>query len=113
LLVGTEGVLLNPHNGSTPVLFPQDKFINYKIPEFEAGNHYTSFVVACLGGAKTESHFAQTGPMTEAIILGTVAIRVPDTLLKWDFEKMKFTNNRDAEKYLRRSYRKGWRVAGF
>jgi len=25
-----------------------------------------------------QSHFAQTGPMAEAIILGTVAIRVPD-----------------------------------
>lgn len=31
-------------------------------------------VDACLGGEKTESHFAQTGPMTEAILLGTIAI---------------------------------------
>jgi hypothetical protein len=51
--------------------------------------------------------------MTEAILLGTVAIRVPDTLLEWDSAKMRFTNNPEAERYLRRKYRKGWSVGGF
>ena len=112
MLIGTEGALLNPHGGM-PVLLPEEKFINYKVPQFEPGNHYHSFVVACMGGPKTESHFAQTGPMTEAILLGTVAIRVPEKLLEWNAAKMKFPNYSDAEKYLRRSYRKGWRAAGF
>jgi predicted dehydrogenase len=112
MLIGTDGALLIPHDG-IPVLLPQDKFINYKVPEFESGNHYESFVVACLGGPKTESHFAQTGPMTEAILLGTVAIREPGILLEWDTVKMKFPNYGDADKYLRRSYRKGWKAAEF
>ncbi len=112
MLIGTEGALLNPHDGF-PVLLPESKFAGYKMPEFESGNHYASFVVACLGGPKTASHFAQSGPMTEAILLGTVAIRVPDTLINWDAEKMKVTNNPEAEKLLRRDYRKGWGVAGF
>jgi predicted dehydrogenase len=112
MLIGTEGALLNPHDGF-PVLLPESKFANYKMPEFEAGNHYHSFVVACLGGAKTESHFAQTGPMAEAIILGTVAIRNPDILLEWDSVNMKFPNCPDANKYLKRTYREGWNVAGF
>lgn len=113
MLIGTEGALLIPHGGEKPVLFPEEKFKDYKLPEFEAGNHYHSFVVACLGGPKTESHFVQSGPMTEAILLGTVAIRVPDTLLEWDAEKMKFRNNTEAEKYLHRSYRKGFKAANF
>ena len=83
------------------------------MPEFESGNHYNSFVKACLGGPRNESHFAQTGPMTEAILLGTVAIRVPDSLLEWDSAKMRFTNNPDAGRYLRRRYRKGWSAGGF
>jgi predicted dehydrogenase len=112
MLIGTEGALLIPHN-ELPVLLPESKFINYKIPEFEAGNHYHSFVVACLGGPKTESHFAQTGPMTEAILLGTVAIRIPDKLLEWNSVNMKFSNYPEADKYLRRKYRDGWHVAGF
>lgn len=112
MLIGTEGALLIPHGGM-PVLLPESKFTDYKMPQFEAGNHYHNFVVACLGGPKTESHFAQSGPMTEAILLGTVAIRVPDKLLEWDTVRMRFPNNPEAEKYLRRSYRKGWKAAGF
>ena len=112
MLIGTEGALLNPHQGM-PVLLPEEKFRDYKLPEFENGNHYASFVVACLGGPGTESHFALTGPMTEAILLGTVAIRIPDTLLEWDAGKMEFSNNADAGKFLRRKYRKGWSAGGF
>jgi hypothetical protein len=112
MLIGTEGALLIPHGGM-PVLLPENKFENYIIPEFENGNHYHSFVVACLGGPKTESHFAQTGPMTEAILLGTVAIRIPGQLLEWDSVKMEVPNYPDANKYMRRVYRKGWNLAGF
>jgi hypothetical protein len=112
MLVGTEGALLIPHQG-TPVLLPESKYSDYKAPELEPGNHYQNFVVACLGGPPTESHFAQTGPMTEAILLGTVAIRVPDTLLEWDSVNMKFTNYPDADKYLSRNYRQGWNTGGF
>jgi hypothetical protein len=61
----------------------------------------------------TASHFAQSGPMTEAILLGTVAIRVPDTRLEWNAAKMKITNNSEANKLLGRDYRKGWGVTGF
>lgn len=112
MLIGTEGALLIPHGGM-PVLLPESKFSDYKTPELEARNHYHHFADACLGVAKNESHFVQSGPMTEAILLGTVALRVPDTLLEWDADKMKFTNHPEANKYLRRVYRKGWKVRGF
>jgi hypothetical protein len=95
------------------VLLPENKFVNYNMPRFEAGNHYHNFVVACLGGPKSDSHFARTGPMAEAIILGTVANRVPDQLLEWDSVNLKIPNWPDAEKYLQRTYRKGWGIAGF
>ena len=112
MVIGTDGAMLIPHQ-EMPILFPEEKFVNLKIPEFEAGNHYHAFVVACIGGPNTESHFAQAGPMTEAILLGTVANRVPDQLLEWNSEKLEFTNNADANKLLRRTYREGWNVAGF
>jgi predicted dehydrogenase len=112
MLIGTEGALLIPHQGTT-VLLPESKFLNHFPPQLEPGNHYQNFVVACLGGPKTESHFAQTGPMTEAILLGTVAIREPDQILEWDSVNMEFPNYPDANKYLSRVYRKGWSTAGF
>ena len=112
MLVGTKGALLVAHANDL-VLLPQSKFKDHKIPNFKERNHYHHFVDACLGGEKTESHFAQTGPMTEAILLGTVAIRVPDTFLEWDSAGLKFPNYPEAEKYIRRNYRDGWHVGGF
>ncbi len=112
LLVGTEGALLVAH-GNDLVLLPQSKFGNYKLPKFNDRNHYHHFADACLGGENTESHFKQTGPMTEAIILGTVAIQVPDTVLEWDAENLKIPNSSEANKLLSRNYREGWHVAGF
>ena len=112
MIVGTEGALLIAHTGGLALL-PLDKFEDYEKPKFQDRNHYHHFVEACLGGEKTESHFVQTGPMTEAILLGTVAIRMPDILLEWDAEKLEFPNNPEANKFLRRTYREGWGVAEF
>ncbi|MCC6288172.1 MAG: Gfo/Idh/MocA family oxidoreductase [Chitinophagaceae bacterium] len=110
MLIGTEGALLIPHGGEMPVLLPVEKFQNRDFKKFESRNHYHHFVDACLGKEKTESHFAQSGPMTEAILLGTVAIRVPDQELLWDATNLSFTNNAEANKYLKRVYRKGWEI---
>ena len=112
LLVGTKGALLIPHGGEAPSLLPADKFSHTIMPAFESRNHYHHFVDACLGGEKTESHFGQSGPMTEAILLGTVALRVPNELLKWNAAKLKFDNYPAANKYLSRVYRKGWQING-
>ena len=112
MLVGTEGALLIPHGG-TPVLLPLTKFKDLQYPKLEERNHYHHYVDACLKKAKTESHFAQTGPMTEAILLGTVAIRVPGKVLEWDALNLKFPNAPEADKFLKRQYRNGWEVKGF
>jgi predicted dehydrogenase len=112
MLIGTEGSLLIPHN-SPPQLLPESKFSSVQPPKLPPRNHYHHFVDACLGGEKTESHFAQTGPMTEAILLGTVAIRVPGQKLAWDSARLKVTNQPEANRYLQRHYREHWHVAGF
>ncbi len=112
MIIGTEGALLVQHGGSL-VLLPREKYVKHKIPSFIDRNHHHHFVDACLGGKNTESHFKQSGPMTEAILLGTVAVRVPDQLLEWDSSNMTFPNRPEANQYLQRRYREGWHVAGF
>jgi predicted dehydrogenase len=112
MLIGTEGSLLIPH-GAPPQLLPESKFSGVKPPKLPSRSHWHHFVDACLGGEKTESHFAQTGPMTEAILLGTVAIRVPGQKLEWDSARLTVTNHPDANHYLQRRYREGWHVARF
>lgn len=111
MVIGSEGALLLPHT-SGPVLLPKGKFEGRPKPKLAARNHYHHFIDACLGGELCESNFVQTGPMAEAIILGTVAIRVPDTVLQWDAKRLAVTNSEAANRLLRRSYRKGWEVRG-
>jgi hypothetical protein len=72
--------------------------------------HYFNFVNACLGGEPTASHFMQTGPMSEAIILGTVAVRMPGVELQWDAKNLRIPNHPEADHLLRRHYRPGWEV---
>ena len=112
MLIGTEGSLLIPH-GYPPQLLPEEKFKDVKRPQLPPRNHYHHFVDACLGGENTESHFAQTGPMTEAILLGTVAIRLPGQPLNWESSRFKITNRPEANALLQRNYREGWHLAGF
>ena len=110
LVVGTEGALLLPH-GSGPRLLPQEKFAKVPRPKPEPRNHYHHFIDAILGKAKNESHFPQTGPMTEAILLGTIAIRQPGQTLEWDAKSMSFPEAPAANKFVRRTYRKGWEIS--
>ena len=112
MLIRTEGALLLPHS-SGPRLLPGEKFAKVPRPKPAPRNHYHHFLDAILGTAKNESYFEQTGPMTEAILLGTVAIRTPDTKLDWDPQALKITNHEAANQLLKRNYRQGWEIPGF
>lgn len=109
MLVGTEGALVQSV-GSGPLLLPADKFKSYPRPKLPPRDHYRGYVDACLGGDSTRSSFTQTGPMTETILLGTVAIRCFDQELRWDPAAMTFPNFPAAERHLRRRYRHGWQL---
>ena len=50
--------------------------------------------------------------MVEAVLLGNVAERVPDTLLNWDARRMRVTNSVKATRFLYRDYRPGWELKG-
>ena len=82
------------------------------MPEVKGANHWHQFVDAILGKDKTQANFDYAGPLTEAILLGSVASRFPKTTLEWNAKKLKFTNVKEANQFVRREYRKGWEVAG-
>lgn len=111
ILIGTEGVLLVPHNESHPVLYPVAKFKDFKLPQVKGTNHWHQFVDACRGEGKTTANFAYAGPLTEGILLGDIASRFPQTTLKWDARRMKF-DLRAADQFVRRDYRAGWAIEG-
>jgi len=51
--------------------------------------------------------------MTEAILLGTIAIRVPGQKLEWDSSRLKIQNRAEANSFLRRNYRDSWHFSRF
>ena len=111
LYIGTEGVLLHPH-GSSPRLFPMEKFKGFKYPKMEPRNHWFDFIDCCLKGGETRptANFDYAGPLTEAVLLGCLASAFPNESLIWDAPGLKIPNNAEADKLVRRNYRKGWEL---
>lgn len=110
IFIGTEGVMALPHFAK-PQMYPDAKFTDFQYPNLKELDHWGSFVDACLGEGQTTANFAYAGPLTEAVLLGGVASRFPQTTLEWDARKLKF-NVREANQFIRRKYRKGWSVKG-
>jgi len=111
IFVGTNGVMLLPHIGK-PQLLPAARFEGFQMPEVENGNHYKLWLEAVRSNGKTTASFDYSGPLTETVLLGGVASRFPQTTLEWNSKALKFSNLAEANRFLRRTYRKGWEVSG-
>ncbi len=111
LFIGARGAMLLPHRAD-PILLPEPQYRDFKAPAIEPANHYFQFVDAVLGKVQASAPFSYAAPLTEAVLLGPLATRFPHTTLEWNAPKMKFRNSAEANRYLRRPYRAGWRVKG-
>jgi hypothetical protein len=106
-------VLLAPHGGF-PVTYPLEKFAEYRYPKVPARDHYLDFIAAVRGeDVKPIADFVTyAGPLTETVLLGGLASRFPNETLDWDAANLRFTNNKVANGFIRKTYRKGWEVDG-
>ena len=111
IYLGSDGVLYSPYI-AMPILLPEERFRDYKMPRPGGENHYLQFVKACRGNGRTSTPFDYAGPLTEMVLLGCLATRFQKATLEWDAAKMQVTNNRDATALVRRTYRKGWEMNG-
>ena len=111
VVIGEEGTMIIPHVGA-PILYPLNKFKDYPKPTLEPINHYHQYVEAALGNGVGGSHFDYAGPLTEAVLLTTIADRFPGETLEWNAERLRFSNHKEANKFLRRKYRDGFEVKG-
>jgi predicted dehydrogenase len=117
IFVGDEGIMqVSP--GSPPRLHPQEKFRDYTLgplkqmfADFAAEklDHYLEWPNAILAGRQATSSFEVAGPLTEIVMLGTIAQRVPGKRLVWDAAKLRF-DDRAATALVGRQYRKGWEM---
>ncbi|MHC4497821.1 MAG: Gfo/Idh/MocA family protein [Planctomycetota bacterium] len=115
IFVGEKGKLICGTYGDGPRLIPESKMREYKRPpktlpriEGDVGGHEKNWVRACKEGEPACSNFDYAGFLTEAVLMGKLAIRHPGERLNWDGENMRVTNLPEANEYVQRQYRQGW-----
>jgi predicted dehydrogenase len=117
LLIGDEGAILAGCYGESPRLVPESRMRRYRrpprtlerIPDGPDG-HEQDWIRACKGGPPASSSFDYSGPLSETILMGNLAVRFPDKELLWNGEAMEITNDADANAYVKRTYREGWHL---
>jgi predicted dehydrogenase len=110
LFVGERGMLLADY--SKNVLLPEKEFADLERPAPyipKSLGHYAEWIEACKTGKPTTCNFDYAGWLTEANHLGNVAFRAGRKLL-WDAATMKAKGCPEADAYIRREYRKGWKL---
>ncbi|GAB2786473.1 Gfo/Idh/MocA family oxidoreductase [Rhabdobacter roseus] len=133
LFIGTKGILSAELFGANPRLWPEATFKGTSLPKparalVEGGTegHQQQWVKACKKGfgTYTSSSFDQSGPLTETVLMGNLAVRSylyrePQAngrgyqfpgrqKLLWDGPTMKITNFAPANQFVKREYRTGW-----
>jgi predicted dehydrogenase len=111
LFVGARGMLLSDY--SKHVLLPEKDFRDFVRPKPyipKSLGHYAEWIHACKTGAPTTCNFEYAGRLTEANHLGNVAYRAGKKLV-WDAERLQTPNAPEADRFIRREYRKGWTLA--
>ena len=111
LFIGSKGKIMTGCYGMNATLLPKEKMKDFKkptptIPRIPGGNgdiwstnaHEQDWIRACKEDPKNRteatSHFGFSGPFNEMVVMGVLAVRLQglNRELKWDGERMEFTN---------------------
>jgi len=111
VLVGTDGMIVLPHTTADPFVLPDSKMASLPTFDLTDRDHYGEFLDVVLGGGKEKcsANFDYAGPLTESVIIGNVAARFPGETLKFDGKGLTFPDKPEANQYLTRTYRDGWK----
>ena len=115
IFIGDKGKLMCGTYGDSPRIIPETKMQEYNRPPKTirrvangTDGHEQNWVEACKGGEPACSNFDYSGPLTETVVMGNLAVRFPGQKLEWDGENMKVLNVPEANEYVHRQYRNGW-----
>jgi len=114
-LIGDDDILMSDTYSRSVRLVPEERMKAFSpnrppetIPRID-GSHFEEWVRACKGGAPAGSNFEYSTRLTEAVLLGDVAIRSRHRI-EWDAANLRITNDEAANQWIRRDYRSGWGV---
>jgi predicted dehydrogenase len=113
IFVGDRGkILVEGWGGEKPMLIPESRMKSFRQPRKtlpRSIGHHKEWLEACKGNGTPRSNFPDfAGPLTEAVLLGTVSVRLGGKRLLWDPVNLKVTNSDEATKLLHYQYRDGW-----
>ena len=111
LFVGDDGIIMAGFHGQNPQLFSKGKRedLSLDASRAEHGVRHGGWLEEILGGQQSLGSFINAAAITDAVNLGTVALRAGKKIL-FDSDTMKITNDNAANKHLTREYRKGWEM---
>jgi predicted dehydrogenase len=75
----------------------------------DSGGPYVEWLNAIKTGKPALSNFASSGPFSETVLLGNLALRLGKRV-EWDAKKLVAKNAPEAAAIIRRPYRKGWEM---
>jgi hypothetical protein len=110
LFIGDKGMLTTGTYGEQTRLIPVERMKEYRMPSpllTRSPGHMRDFIRACKGGEPACSNFDVAAPFVEWMLLGVIALR-HEGKLEYDPVKMAITNNREANKLLKPTFRRGW-----
>ncbi len=70
--------------------------------------HKMDWIRSCKTGSVSGTNFDHAGPLTEWVVMGNISLKFPKQKLEWDGPNMRFTNCREANRYVDKEYRRGW-----
>jgi hypothetical protein len=113
LLVGDKGKILCDFWGNKPRLIPKSRQRAFEgsmaVPNADLTTSDDEWINAIKRGGKSKGSFEEIAPLSEAVTLASIALRVPYKRLQWDAQQMMFTNSSEANALIRREhYRDGW-----
>jgi len=115
IFVGEKGKIICETYGESPRIIPETKMQAYnrpekKLPRIDGGmnGHEKNWIDAIKSGGKATSNFDYSGPFTEMVLLGNVAMMFAGQKLLWDGAALKFTNVSEANDLIQHHYRAGW-----
>jgi hypothetical protein len=115
IFIGTKAaILVSGDYGESPRIFPESKMQEIgKPPQLmeRSPGHMREWVMACVGEKPIDfpkSNFAYAAPLTETVLLGNIALRM-NRRLEWDGPNLRVTNVSEANQYITKDYRSGWK----
>jgi predicted dehydrogenase len=116
LYVGAQGMLMHETYGEHPVFIgggvaERAAAVPTSLPRIQGSlhGHEMNWIRAIRGEEAISSPFATAVPLTETMLLGIVAMRAGQQI-EYDGAAGQITNVADANRYLDRTYRKGWEL---